>query len=142
VWDRRELDAWLANPAARVPGNAMSFSGIPDSRVRADVIAYLEAVAQGSITPPRRELPDLKKGDPGARVTAIRACGDTYRVTTADGQTEAFWEFNLRFKTDGSASGPAPGRPVLVASGMQGDRASVVFSRFEEIAAAVRRECP
>jgi cytochrome c len=142
VWNRQELDAWLANPAARVPGNVMSFAGIPDSRVRADVIAYLAAVSRGTVTPPRRQLPDLKKGDTAARVTAIRACGDSYRVTTADGQTEVFWEFNLRLKTDSSASGPAPGQPVLVASGMQGDRASVVFSRFEEIAALVRRQCP
>lgn len=142
VWTQRELDAWLTNPAALVPGNGMRFPGIEDSRSRADLIAYLQAVSQGAVAAPRRGLPDLKKGDPNARVTGIRACGDAYRVTTADGQTEVFWEFNLRFKTDGSASGPAPRRPVLLAAGMQGDRASVVFSRFEEIAGFVRRQCP
>lgn len=142
VWNQRELDAWLANPAALVPGNTMIFAGMKDSRTRADVIAYLEAVSRGTVAGPRRELPDLKKADPDARVTAVRACGDSYRVTTADGQTEVFWEFNLRFKTDGSSAGPAAGRPVLVATGMQGDRAAVVFSRFEEIADFVRRQCP
>lgn len=142
VWNRRELDAWLTNPAALVPGNAMTFPGIPDGRTRADVIAYLEAVSHGAVIAPRRGLPDLKKADPDARVTSIRACGDSYRVTTADGKTEVFWEFNLRFKTDGSSAGPAAGRPVLVGAGMQGDRASVVFSRFEEIGRFVRRQCP
>ncbi|MEO7391679.1 MAG: hypothetical protein ABIU58_05860 [Ramlibacter sp.] len=83
----------------------------------------------------------LQRCDPNARVTAIRACGDGYRVTTADGQTEVFWEFNLRFKTDGSSSGPAPRRPMLIGGGMQEDRAFVVFSRFEEIAEMVRRQC-
>lgn len=142
VWNQRELDAWLASPAALVPGTSMSFPGIQDSRTRADVIAYLAAVSRGAIAGARRDLPDLKKADPDARVTAIRVCGDTYRVTTADAKTEAFWEFNLRLKTDGSPAGPAPGRPVLVGSGMQGDRASVVFSRFEEIGAFIRRQCP
>ena len=141
VWDPRELDAWLANPAARVPGTSMSFPGIADDRIRADLIAYLEAISHGAATPPRRELPDLKKGEGGARVTAIHACGDGYRVATADGKTEAFWEFNLRFKTDGSASGPRPGHPVIVRNGMQGDRASVVFAKIEEISAFVRRQC-
>lgn len=142
VWTRQELDRWLANPAAMVPGNAMSFPGIADDRTRADVVAYLEAVSQGVATAPRRDLPDLKKADPNARVTSISACGDSYRVTTADGRTEVFWEFNLRLKTDGSPLGPPPGRPVLLATGMQGDRAAVVFSRFEEIAQIVRRRCP
>lgn len=142
VWDRRALDAWLTDPAALVPGNAMSFPGIQDSRTRADVIAWLQAVSSGTATAPQRKLPDLKKADPDARVTAIRACGDSYRVTTADGRTEVFWEFNLRFKTDGSPAGPAAGQPILIASGMQGDRASVVFSRYEEIADLVRRQCP
>lgn len=141
VWGPRELDTWLAKPSAYVPGNAMHFPGIPDSRVRADLIAYLEAVSRGKVTPPRRELPDLKEGEPGSRVTSIHACGDSYRVTTADGKTQAFWEFNLRFKTDGSAHGPRPGHPVIVPNGMQGDRASIVFSNIDEISPYVRRQC-
>lgn len=141
IWTQRELDAWLANPAALVPGNTMRVPGIADGRMRADLVAYLEAVSRGTVTPPRRDLPDLKKASPDSRVTSIRACGDSYHVTTADGQAEVFWEFNLRFKTDGGPSGPAPGGPVLLASGMQGDRASVIFSRIEEIADFVRRQC-
>jgi cytochrome c len=74
-------------------------------------------------------------------VTAIRYCGDTYTVATADGQEEPFWEFNLRFKTDGSADGPAAGKPVIVQTGMQGDRAAVIFSRPDEISGFIRREC-
>jgi hypothetical protein len=40
-------------------------------------------------------------------VASIRYCGDAYRVATADGKTHQWWEFNLRFKTDGSADGPS-----------------------------------
>ena len=43
VWDEQHLDAWLKDPAALVPGNEMSFSGIDDARTRANLLAYLEA---------------------------------------------------------------------------------------------------
>jgi cytochrome c len=141
VWDERQLDAWLSDPEALVPGNAMRFPGIADARTRADLLAYLEAVSRGKTPVADRGLPDLKQTKAASQVTAIRGCGDGYRVTTADGKTHVFWEFNLRFKTDGSAEGPNPGHPVLLHAGMQGDRAAVVFSRFEEISTFVRRQC-
>ncbi len=44
-WDERTLDAWMANPAALVPGTAMQFGGVPDPLDRADLIAYLRTQA-------------------------------------------------------------------------------------------------
>jgi cytochrome c len=41
VWTPNKLDAWIASPAKLVPGNRMSFAGIPDAGQRADIIAYL-----------------------------------------------------------------------------------------------------
>lgn len=73
--------------------------------------------------------PNLKKLDLQDRVKAISHGNDTYRVTTADGKTRDVWERNLRFKTDTSDQGPEKGAPAIVGSGMQGDRASVVFPR-------------
>ncbi len=142
VWNDRSLDAWLRNPAAVIPGNAMAFRGVPDAGMRADLIAYLRAVSEGQVKAPNRGLPDLKRADASHRVTGIRHCGDAYRVTTGDGATRTWWEFNLRFKTDGSAAGPEPGKPVIVGNGMQGDRAAVVFSRPAEISAFIGGECP
>jgi len=142
VWDERTLDAWLKNPAALVPGNAMGFPGIAEARTRADLVAYLDAVSSGRVAAPDRGLPNLKEAGAASRVTVIRYCGDTYRLTTADRKTHTFWEFNLRFKTDGSADGPAAGKPVLVCTGMQGDRAAVIFARPEEISSFVQRQCP
>lgn len=143
VWDERSLDTWLANPEKAVPGNYMLFGGIGDASARADLIAYLRAASEGKAPPARRvaALPDLKKAPPNAIVRALRHCGDTYFVTNGEGATLPYWEFNLRFKTDSSASGPAPGRPVLVSQGMQGDRAQVVFSRFEEISSFIVEDC-
>ncbi len=143
TWSGREFDAWLANPAALVPGNAMRFPGVRDAQTRADLLAYLQVASTGKTQPaePAQRLPDLKQAPPASRVTAILACEDGYRVSTADGRLQTFWEFNLRFKTDGSANGPKAGHPVIVPNGMRGDRASIVFAKIEEISSFVRRQC-
>ena len=75
------------------------------------------------------------------RVKGIRHCGDGYHVTTQDGKTVPFWEFNLRFKTDSSRLGPATRKPVLVPAGMQGDSASIVFSSPAEIGRLIEERC-
>jgi cytochrome c len=51
-------------------------------------------------------------------VKSITHCGDTYKVSTADGKVREFWERNLRFKTDVSDEGPQTGAPALVGAGM------------------------
>jgi len=61
--------------------------------------------------------------------------------TSEASRTVPFWEFNLRFKTDSSRLGPATGTPVLVPAGMQGDRASVVFSSPAEIGRLIEERC-
>lgn len=86
-------------------------------------------------------LPNLKKPAPKERVEAITHCGDTYRVKTADGKTTAFWERNLRFKTDSSEDGPQRGMPAIVGAGMMGDRASVIFASPEEISTSIKSHC-
>jgi cytochrome c len=41
AWTPQKLDAYIAHPAAVVPGNRMAFAGIPNAKDRADLIAYL-----------------------------------------------------------------------------------------------------
>ena len=153
IWDNTSLDAWLANPRAFIPDNDMTFRGIPDVRARADLLAFLkEATKPGNVQTAQTQgggmggmmggaAQDLKTLDPEDRVQTITYCSDTYRVTTADGKTRAFWERNLRFKTDSSDKGPAKGAPAIVGAGMMGDRASVIFSAPEEWAQFVVRKC-
>ncbi len=43
VWTPEEMDRWLENPRARVPGTKMVFAGIRDPIRRRDLIAYLRA---------------------------------------------------------------------------------------------------
>ncbi len=44
-WTYAELDKWLLKPSAYAPGTKMSFAGISNAKVRADVIAYLRTLA-------------------------------------------------------------------------------------------------
>jgi hypothetical protein len=73
--------------------------------------------------------------------TPNKHCGDTYRVTTADGKRRDFWERNLRFKTDVSDEGPQKGAPALVGAGMMGDRADVIFASPDEISGSIADQC-
>jgi cytochrome c len=40
-WNEKTLAAYLAEPQKVVPGNVMPFSGVPDAKTRADLVAYL-----------------------------------------------------------------------------------------------------
>ena len=42
TWDAERLDQWLANPRTFLPGNKMSFAGVPDDQDRRDLIAWLK----------------------------------------------------------------------------------------------------
>ena len=42
TWDAETLDHWLQNPRTFLPGNKMSFAGLPDATDRRDVIAFLK----------------------------------------------------------------------------------------------------
>ena len=86
-------------------------------------------------------VPNLKKLDPEDRVRTITYCADTYRVTTDDGKTHAYWERNLRFKTDSGEDGPEKSAPALVGAGMMGDRADVIFAEPQEINAFIAPKC-
>lgn len=45
TWTEANLDRWLADPEALVPGQAMGIS-LPDAGERADVIAFLRTLAK------------------------------------------------------------------------------------------------
>ncbi len=42
-WSDANLDKWLKSPADFAPGNSMAFVGVPSSKDRSDVIAYLKS---------------------------------------------------------------------------------------------------
>ena len=145
VWNEQTLDKWLQDSRKFIPDNEMNFPGIKDQQARQNLIAFLKAVSEGNKSLASGMTGNVKinlrKPDPRGEVKNMRHCGDTYFVTTADGRTHKAWEFNLRLKTDSSDYGPSPGRPVVVGTGMQGDRGAVVFASSKEISSFIREEC-
>jgi hypothetical protein len=83
---------------------------------------------------------NLKEVGPEHLVVTIRHDHGTYRVITADGVSSDFSEANLRFKIDSSDSGPPYGKPVILPTGMMGDRASVFFASPAEISALIKHQ--
>jgi cytochrome c len=160
IWDDRSLDGWLTDPQRMVPDNDMPFEGIKDARARADLLAFLREATKPGASPERSTQaqmkgmggmggmmggagrdPNLKSLEPSQQVKAITYCRDSYRVTTTDGKTHAFWERNLRLKTDSGKDGPQSGAPALVSAGMMGDRADVIFAAPEEISRMIEARC-
>ncbi len=152
TWNEKTLNAYLKNPEQFMPGNHMTFAGIPDDETRADVVAFLkESSSEQSKSSQQaqmngmmqrgRGVAKLKAAGASSRVKAITYCGDTFKVTTVDGNTRNFWERNLRFKTDSSDEGPEKDAPAILAAGMMGDRASIIFSSPEEISTWIKHEC-
>ena len=148
-WNEQTLNKWLTNPAAFIPGNLMAFPGIRDASTRQDIIAYLKAVLEGKApaVAGRRggmmgsNRTQLKQAPADAHVVSVSHCRDTYTIRTASGATQKIWEYNLRLKTDASEYGPQPGKPVIVGSGMMGDRASLVFASPTEISPFIKETC-
>ncbi len=147
AWNQETLTSLLTNPQALVAGTSMP--GInADEQARADIVAYLLAT-QTPGAPPRDDIPkphqkmlDLKAAGPATRIASIGLCRDTYTVKMENGTTLLFWEPNLRFKTDSSNQGPTPAKPVLVPTGMQGDRSYAIFASPQEISGFVKSDCP
>lgn len=148
VWDDKTLDQWITDPQHLIPGNQMTFQGLKNTQQRADLLAFLKTATQPGSAQSAQQRgqmggsgPSLNVLDPEDRVQTISYCRDTYRVTTADGKTHAFWERNLRLKTDSSSNGPRKGSPALLGAGMMGDRADVIFAAPEEISGFIKPEC-
>jgi cytochrome c len=159
VWDQHSLDLWLADSRAFIPGNRMTFPGFPEEAQRQDLIAFLQSVSeeasssaseQTESTPGsmmgggmmrQGQMLNLKELEANNRITSISHCGDTYTVLAETEEAYEFWEFNLRFKTDGSDLGPVAGHPVIIPASMRGDRAFIIFASPVEISPFIQNGC-
>lgn len=149
VWTDANLQRWLAGPEKLIPGNAMTFPGLREKKDQEDIAAFLKAASEGKTPKVQggrsgdmmmgRARPNLKQAPAEGQITALEYCRGTYVIKTAAGTADKVWEFNVRLKSDSSKDGPLPGKPVVVGSGMQGDRISVVFSSPVEISQYIRQ---
>lgn len=149
VWTDANIEKWLAGPEKFMLGTTMSFPGLREKKDREDVAAFLKAASEGKAPKVQagrggdmmmgRARPNLKQAPAEGQVASIEHCRDTYTIKTADGSTSKVWEFNVRLKTDSSKNGPLPSKPVVVGSGMQGDRVSVIFASPSEISQYIKQ---
>lgn len=86
------------------------------------------------------EMLELKALGLSQQVDTLKYCQGLYEVTMKDGTTQKYKEFDLRFKTDAGSSGPKTGTPILLSSGMGGDRAFVIFADPDEMR-LIRKVC-
>ncbi|MDA9426754.1 hypothetical protein XH97_32245 [Bradyrhizobium sp. CCBAU 53380] len=112
---------------ARGPTSIRTENGQPATDIYVDIrdrdIGSYVAEARRAVTPGHH-------GGPAADHVEHR-----HRVT------RAFWEPNLRLKTDSGKDGPESGAPALLSAGMMGDRADVIFAAPEEISKTIERRC-
>jgi cytochrome c len=53
TWTFDELNKWLTDPRAMVPGTAMTFAGLSSEKQRADIIAYLDTLSKDPVPLPK-----------------------------------------------------------------------------------------
>lgn len=53
TWTFDELNKWLTDPRALVPGTAMTFAGLASEKQRADIIAYLDTLSKDPVPLPK-----------------------------------------------------------------------------------------
>jgi cytochrome c len=68
TWTFDELNKWLTDPRAMVPGTAMTFAGLSSEKQRADVIAYLDTLSKNPVP-----LPKAAENKPAAAAAAPAA---------------------------------------------------------------------
>ena len=63
-WTPEDLDVYLTNPKAMVPGTNMSFAGIPRGTERADLITFLNTKSDKPVDLPKQAAADAPKEAP------------------------------------------------------------------------------
>ena len=76
-WDFARLDAWLANPQTFAPGTTMSYAGIAQPKMRANVVDYLRTLADQPVPLPAATAAPSKGPTPAAQSGAPTTAGST-----------------------------------------------------------------
>ena len=78
TWTYENLDHFLTNPKALVPGTAMSFAGLKNDQDRADLVAYLRTLSDSPVP-----LPTVEAAAPAEAPKAEPAAGDASKTEAA-----------------------------------------------------------
>jgi cytochrome c len=90
-WTFEDLNHFLANPRAFVPGTSMAFIGVPKDGERGDLIAYLNTLAdspkplpKAAEAAPKAETPAAKEAQPKAKADTPAPKSDTQPKAKAE----------------------------------------------------------
>jgi cytochrome c len=86
-WDFAKLDDWLTNPQHFAPGTTMSYAGIPQPKMRANVVDYLRTLSDKPVALPAAAAAPGKMPAPAAKSNAPVA--KTADTTTPGAKTGA-----------------------------------------------------
>ena len=82
TWTVDNLNPWLTDPRADVPGTLMSFGGIGNEKQRADIVAYLNSLSDNP-----QPLPAAQKaGSPAAAANPPAPAAAQWRGFRAEGE--------------------------------------------------------
>ena len=123
VWQDNTLDEWLKDPQHFIPGNTMTFPGIKDVRQRADLLALLKDVTQPGHAPSTTAQRD---GQMGGMMGMMGGGGAVPNLKKLDADERVQAITHCR---------------AIVAAGMMGDRADVIFAGPEEISGFIAQKC-
>jgi cytochrome c len=76
-WDFAKLDAWLTNPQSFAPGTTMSYAGIAQPKMRANVVDYLRTLADHPVPLPSASAAPSKGPAPATKSAAPATAGST-----------------------------------------------------------------
>jgi cytochrome c len=76
-WDFAKLDAWLTSPQSFAPGTTMSYAGIAQPKMRANVVAYLRTLADKLVPLPSATAAPAKGPTSATKSGAPSSAGST-----------------------------------------------------------------
>ncbi len=117
-WTFDNLNAFLTDPKAEVPGTKMAFPGLPNDQDRANVIAYLRTLSDNPVPlpPPPSTEASAASGTETASAGAPAAAGSEAPAAAA-AQPQASTAQSTQSAQSSAAPAPATGEAVTAPSG-------------------------
>jgi cytochrome c len=91
IWNEKTLDGYLENPSQFIPGNHMTFPGVPDEKTRKSIIAFLkqsgdkpaENLAERRTGQPQMGgMPGMQRPVPNLKTAELPAASKPLRIVT------------------------------------------------------------
>ena len=119
TWTFADINTFITNPSAYVPGTKMTFSGESDPLKRADIIAYLRTLSDNPVPLPKpvaeKKAAPAKAATPAPAKAAAPAATPAPAKATAPAPAKPAAPEAAKPATPAPAASPAPGKPTAPA---------------------------